>query len=104
LSGDFLAELLGCQQRPQPAQFLITQPARGRCARDQQRDTVGAYVQDVLATIDTPELTDREVAERFGRHGQGTNGRTTRYGKRGCCYEHTHSSAELPSDHLVLDQ
>lgn len=89
--GDFLPELLRRQQSPQPAQFLITQPARSRYPPDQQGDPVRAHVQDVLAALDAPKFTDGEVTEWYGRRDQRTNEQTTRYGQRGRCHEHARS-------------
>ena len=96
LAGHLLPELLGCQQSLQPAQFLITQPTRGRRTRDQQRDAIRPHVQDVLPAVDATRLPHDEVAERLGWGGSWTNERTSSRAQQGCCREHSSRSSGKP--------
>ena len=67
LSCNFLLELRGCQQAAEPVKRLIAQPAGRRLTRNQQRNAVRAYVEDVLAAVDATKFGYNEVTERLRR-------------------------------------
>jgi hypothetical protein len=80
----------------QPAQFLITQPTRGRRTRDQQRDAIRPHVKDALTTVYATKLPHDEVAERFGWGGSWTNERTSSRAQKGRCRDHSNGSSSKP--------
>ena len=75
---DFLLELRGCQQTAEPAKRLIAQPAGRRLTRNQQRNAVRAYVEDVLAAVDATKFAYNEVTERLRRYSHRTCERAAR--------------------------